>query len=89
MTSFYYYDQNPSGFFFLVQIRAFLAEITKFKYERKAKRILVVACNSQVTPSWKWPIEPIDVQGPCQIFAPNFRLISACVQLPDSIKESG
>ena len=39
MTSFYYYDQNPSGFCFLVQIRAFvifiLAGITKFKYERK------------------------------------------------------
>ena len=38
MTSFYYYDQNPSGFCFLVQIRAFVVEaswITKFKYERK------------------------------------------------------
>ena len=35
MTSFYYYNQNPSGFCFLVKIRA---GITKFKYER----ILVV-----------------------------------------------
>ena len=26
MTSFYYYDQNPSGFCFLVQIRAFVVE---------------------------------------------------------------
>ena len=26
MTSFYYYDQNPSGFCFLVQIRAFVFE---------------------------------------------------------------
>ena len=24
MTSFYYYDKNPSGFCFLVQIRAFV-----------------------------------------------------------------
>ena len=46
MTSFYYYDQNPSGFCFLVQIRAFvdLAGISNqiFKIERKKKRILVV-----------------------------------------------
>ena len=26
ITSFYYYDQNPSGFCFLVQIRAFVFE---------------------------------------------------------------
>ena len=26
MTSFYYYDQNPSGFCFLVQIRAFVIQ---------------------------------------------------------------
>ena len=46
MTSFYYYDQSPSGFCFLVQIRAFvnLAGISNeiFKIERKKKRILVV-----------------------------------------------
>ena len=45
ITSFYNDDQNPSGFFFPVQIRAFvinLAGITKFEYERKTKRFLVV-----------------------------------------------
>ena len=46
MTSFYYYDQNPSGLYFLVQIRAFanLTGISNqiFKIERKKKRILVV-----------------------------------------------
>ena len=38
MTSFYYDDQSPSGFSFLVQIRTFviyLAGITKFEHERK------------------------------------------------------
>ena len=39
MASFYYYDQDPSGFYFLVQIRAFvifnLNGATKFKYEEK------------------------------------------------------
>ena len=40
MTSFCYYDQNPSAFCFLVQISAFviitiLAGISKFKYEGK------------------------------------------------------
>ena len=47
MTSFNYYNQNPSGFYFLELIRAFvflkLAGVIKFKYERKTKRILVVA----------------------------------------------
>ena len=44
MTSFYYYDQNPSGICFLVQIRAFVIEtslrtgITKLKYERKNEK---------------------------------------------------
>ena len=41
-----YYDQNSSGFCFLVRIRAFVFETSlgfiKFKYERKTKRILVV-----------------------------------------------
>ena len=32
MASFYYYDQDPSGFCFLVQISAF-AGITKIKYD--------------------------------------------------------
>ena len=37
MTSFYYYDQNPSGFCFREQIRSFVifAGITEFEYERK------------------------------------------------------
>ena len=36
MTSFYYYDQNPSALCFLAQIKAFvnLAGITTFEYER-------------------------------------------------------
>ena len=39
MASFSYYNQNPSGYCFLVQIKAFfylnLTGITKFKYERE------------------------------------------------------
>ena len=56
MTSFYYYDQNPSWFCFLVQIRAFVylsfAEITKFKNERKNKKDC--GRSSKMIPSWKW-----------------------------------
>ena len=44
MTSFYYYDQNPLGFF-LVQIRSSvinLAGITNLNMKGKTKRIVVV-----------------------------------------------
>ena len=34
MTSFYYYDQNPSGFCFFVQTSG----ITKLKYERENEK---------------------------------------------------
>ena len=45
MTSFYNYDQNPLGFCFLVQIRAFVIQTSlglQNKFERKTKRIMVV-----------------------------------------------
>ena len=39
LTSCYYYDQDPSGFCFLAQLRALVIETslraTKFKYEMK------------------------------------------------------
>ena len=42
MTSFYYYDQNPSVFCFLVLISAFVIQtslgLTKVKYERKNEK---------------------------------------------------
>ena len=42
----YYYDQNPSGFSFLVQITTFVMEIwlglPNLNMKRKTKRILVV-----------------------------------------------
>ena len=45
MTSFYYYDQNPSGFCFLVQIRAFVIQtslgLQNLNMKGKTKRILV------------------------------------------------
>ena len=54
MTSFNYYDQNPSGFFFLVRIKALvffnLAGVTKFKNEKDSGR------SSKMTPSCKLPI---------------------------------
>ena len=53
----YYYDQNPSGFCFLVQITAFvinLAGITKFNYEKKNEKDS--GHSSKMTPSCKWPI---------------------------------
>ena len=55
MASFYYYDQNPSGFSFLVQIIHFcyfnLAGITKFKCEWKNEEDSV--CSSKMMPLCK------------------------------------
>ena len=55
MALFYYYDQNPSGFSFLVQIIALcylnLAGITKFKCERKNE--INSGRSSKKTPSCK------------------------------------
>ena len=49
----YYYDQDPSGFCFLVQIRAFcylnLTGAAKFKYERKNEKNS--GRSSEMTPS--------------------------------------
>ena len=46
MTSFYYFDQNPSWFCFLVQITAFVIEtllgLQNLNMKGKTKRILVV-----------------------------------------------
>ena len=40
MTSLYYYDQKPSGFYFLLQIRAFVIYfVCKGKYKGKIKHI--------------------------------------------------
>ena len=58
MTSFYYYDQNPSGFCFLVLIRAFVIQ-TSLGYERKNEKDS--GRSSKMTPSCKWPI---DKSGP-------------------------
>ena len=52
MTSFYYYDQDPSDFCFLVLIRAFVFE-TSLGYERKNKKDS--GRSSKMTPSCKWP----------------------------------
>ena len=66
MTSFYYYDKNPSGFCFLVLIRAFViqtsAGITKFTYERKNEKDS--GRSSKMTPSCKWPIELFYISMP-------------------------
>ena len=46
MTSFYYYDQDPSRFRFLVLIKAFVIQtslgLQNLKMKGKTKRILVV-----------------------------------------------
>ena len=58
MTSFYYYYQNPSGFCFLVQIRAFVIStsmgLTNLNMKENTKWILVSVVKK--TPSYKWPI---------------------------------
>ena len=58
----YYYDQNPSGFSFLVQIgfcHLNLAGITKFKYEKKNEKDS--GHNSKMNPSCKWPIANLGI----------------------------
>ena len=59
MASFYYYDQNPPGYCFPEQIKAFvilnLTGITKFKYERKHE--MNSGLSSKNSSSCEWPIE--------------------------------
>ena len=55
MTSFYYYDQNPSAFCYLVLIRAFVIqpsmELQNLNMKGKTKMILVIVVK------WRqWPI---------------------------------
>ena len=58
MASFFYYDRDPSGFCFPVQISGFaylsLTGATKFKYEKKTQKNS--GRSSKMTPSCKWPI---------------------------------
>ena len=58
MTSFYYYDQNPSGFCFLVLIMAFVIQtslgLQHFNMKGRTKRILVVLVKWRHR--FKWPI---------------------------------
>lgn len=59
MASFYCYNQNPPGYYFLVQINAFVTYTpvtgtTKFKDDRENELIL----SSKETSSCKWPIVP-------------------------------
>ena len=57
MVSFHYYDQDPSGFCFLVQVRAFVIlnphGATKFKYKNKTQKNS--GRSSKMTSSCKWP----------------------------------
>ena len=50
MALFYYYDQNPSGFSFLVQIIAFVIQtslgLPNLNVKGKTKRILVVVSKN-------------------------------------------
>ena len=50
MALFYYYDQNPSGFSFLVQIIAFVIQtslgLPNLNVKAKSKRILVVVSKN-------------------------------------------
>ena len=62
IASFCYYDKDPSGFCFLVQIRAFvilkLTGATKFKCEKEIEKNS--GRSSKTTPSCKWPIRSIE-----------------------------
>ena len=71
MTSFYYCDQNPSGFCFLVLIRAFVIQTSlglenlnmKVKTKKDSGR------SSKITPSCKWPIGKSGTKGHGSMFA--------------------
>ena len=58
MVSFYYYDQDPSGFYFSCANYGFcylnLTGATKVKYEKKNEKNS--GRSSKMTPSCKWPI---------------------------------
>ena len=58
MTSFYYYDQDPSRFRFLVLIKAFVIQtslgLQNLKMKGKTKKDS--GRSSKMTPSCKWPI---------------------------------
>ena len=58
MASFYYYDQNPSGFCFLVQIRAFAipTSLGLQNLNMKGKNEKDFGRSSKMTPSCKWLI---------------------------------
>ena len=63
MTSFYYYDQNPSGFCFKLAVLLLnFSGITKLKYERK--NVKDSGRSSKTTPSRKWPILPLIIMKP-------------------------
>ena len=57
MTSFYYNDQNPSGFTFFCKL-TFLLSNPRWDLKRKTKRILVFNSN-KMTPSCKWSIQAL------------------------------
>ena len=91
----YYYDQNPSGFFFLVQNTAFvinLAGITKFKYEKKNEKYS--GRSSKMTPSCKWPIIEIAMllsktatgQEQLQALVKIYRCVFFIANFPSSFK---
>ena len=69
MASFYYYDQDPSGFCFLEQIRAFVIltslGLPSFKYEKKNEKNSGRSSNK--TPSRKWPIWSLSVANTIQL----------------------
>jgi len=73
MVSFYYYDQNPSGFCFLVQIKPGfcylnLTGTTKFKYKKKNEMNSVLSFKK--TSSCKWLIPCIHAESTREI-TPN------------------
>ena len=72
MTSFYYYNQNPSGFCFLVQIRSFVIftslGLQNLNMKGKTKRIVVVAVKRRYRAKWPIP-SPVALEGPRGKFA--------------------
>ena len=80
MASFCYWDQNRSGFCFLVQISAFVIltslGLPNLNMKGKTKRILVVLVNLKMTPSCKWPI-CMEVMCKLEILVSNMKYLTS------------
>ena len=74
MASFYYYDQDPLGFCFLVQIRAFVIQTSLGLHNLNMKGNKDSGRSSKMTPSCKWPTGSLSVANTIQLLIVGNRI---------------